>query len=163
VTGVEARLRVSTLTPGSPRIPHWRGAYGAGSAGVRARIDSTCTGDPVQLIFRRRGTDLGIPGRCQEAVDQVHGNRQRVARIGCAQQLDARSDASNWAELVGPRFEPPELRPSYGCGDMAEGRGQKYCGPSNGWPISSEANQPVAAGGISEPLAAREQHRPAIP
>src|ERR1700691_173347 len=70
--------------------------------------------------------------------------------------------ASSCAGLVGPRFDPAELAPLYGCGVVAEGRGQKYFGSSNGWPISEEPiTRPFWL--MSEPCAWRAQHTAAMP
>ena len=46
--------------------------------------------------------------------------------------------ASMRAGLSGPRFEPPEAAALYGCGDVADGRLQKYFGSLKLWPISAE-------------------------
>jgi hypothetical protein len=46
--------------------------------------------------------------------------------------------ASVSAGLVGPRLEPFEPVPLFGCGVVADGRPQKYFGSVNDWPISAE-------------------------
>src|SRR4051812_7023209 len=48
--------------------------------------------------------------------------------------------ATAWdsAGLVGPRFDPDEAVALYGAGEVADGRGQKYFGSVNGWPIRRE-------------------------
>src|SRR5450755_3800241 len=46
--------------------------------------------------------------------------------------------ASTSAGLRAPWFEPDEAPALYGCGDVADGRLQKYLGSSNGCPISVE-------------------------
>ncbi len=40
--------------------------------------------------------------------------------------------------LDGPRFEPPDARPSYPSVPAADGRGQKYLGSLKFWPSSDE-------------------------
>ena len=46
--------------------------------------------------------------------------------------------ASTSAGFNGPRFDPPEAVPLLGCGEVAEGRPQKYFGSAKFWPINSE-------------------------
>src|SRR5690348_344956 len=48
------------------------------------------------------------------------------------------STAAVSAGFVGPRFEPLDAAALYGCGAVAEGRLQKYCGELNGWPSRRE-------------------------
>src|SRR5438445_9078305 len=61
--------------------------------------------------------------------------------------------ASVNALLVGPRFEPVDEAALFGDGVVADGRGQKYFGSANGWPISSEPSG-LSLGPIRLPLAA---------
>src|SRR5262249_55825094 len=42
------------------------------------------------------------------------------------------------AGFSGPRLEPPDARPLYGCGVVADGRLQKYFGSLKGCPIRRE-------------------------
>src|SRR5215467_5875192 len=46
--------------------------------------------------------------------------------------------ASVSAEFVGPRFDAPDDDGLFANGDVADGRGQKYFGSVNAWPIRSE-------------------------
>src|SRR5262249_43886252 len=61
----------------------------------------------------------------------LSGSAARSASMRCL-------TASVRAEFVGPRFEAADDAGLFGNGEVADGRGQKYFGSVNAWPISSE-------------------------
>src|SRR5664279_2900304 len=74
-----------------------------------------------------------------DAVTRSAGTGAVLAGSASRSALIRSFTASASAGLRGPRFEPEDEAPLYGCGDVADGRLQKYFGSSNGWPISVDA------------------------
>src|ERR1700756_3414759 len=73
-----------------------------------------------------------------DAVTRSTGTGALLSGSASRNALTRSFTASDSAGLRAPWFEAPEDAPLYGCGEVADGRLQKYFGSSNGWPISSE-------------------------
>src|SRR4051794_12110212 len=85
----------------------------------------TCGSRPLaDAVTRSTGTGASFPGSAARSASI----RRRTASVS--------------AGFVGPRFDPLPAAALYGTGDVADGRGQKYFGPVNGWPISSDPTDP---------------------
>src|SRR5258705_6712533 len=157
-----ARLSLSTLTRGSPRTPKVRPVV------LFATTPRTVSSATPRVLATRRiwysaaATLMSGSRPLPDAVTRSTGTGALLSGSASRSALMRSFTASASAGLRGPWFEPDEAMPLYGCGDVADGRLQKYFGSSNGWPISSEPTV-LPAAVLRLPLAARGNASWAMP
>src|SRR3974377_416087 len=90
------------------------------------------------VVTRSTGTGSALPGSASRSA------------------LTRSRTASASAGLRGPRFDPDDDAALYGCGEVADGRLQKYFGWSNGRPERTEARGSAPAAITGAPGRARK-------
>src|SRR5262249_35241480 len=105
----------ATCSGGTPRALATRATWYCAAAGL------ICGSSPLpDAVTRSTGTGAVLPGS--------------AARSASTRAFTASASAG----LSGPWFEPPEVAPLDGLGEVAEGRPQKFFGSVKFWPIRAE-------------------------
>src|SRR5664279_4429766 len=89
-----------------------------------------------------------------DAVTRSAGTAAMLPGSASRKALIRSLTASARAGLRGPWFDPEDAAPLYGCGEVADGRLQKYLGSSNGCPINDEPRV-LSPTTIRQPFACR--------